>query len=134
MIGKRALFAGVALCASIIAGSAQAQDNATAQDAAGESVATGDIIVTAQRRSERLQDVPISVISTSADDLARANISNVRDLQNVVPGLNIVATGSAQQPMLRGITTTNAAAGNDVPVPVYLDGVFQPNQIANNFE
>ena len=55
-----------------------------ASDVAYES---GDIVVTARRRDESIQTVPIAITALSADDLAERNISNLNDLTNTTPGV-----------------------------------------------
>ena len=90
-----------------------------------------DIVVTAQRRSERLTDVPISITALSGDQLASAGVRDARDLSSVVPGLNFATNGAFAQPTVRGIGTTVSSAGSDANVAIYIDGVYQPNQIGN---
>jgi iron complex outermembrane receptor protein len=101
-----------------------------AEQANAESVqqqASGDIIVTAQRRAERLQDVPIAISALNEETLEQRNIESVEHLQGTVPGLTV--TGFA------GVNATNlvsirGVAGQPVPIgasqatAVYLDGVF----------
>lgn len=119
-----------ALCVSTIltAPTAWAQDNQTGQDADADS---GEIIVTAQRRAERLIDVPISISALSGNALEQAGIRSTEDLTAVIPGLNFATNGAFAQPTVRGIGTTVTSAGNDANVAIYIDGVYQPNQIAN---
>jgi iron complex outermembrane receptor protein len=100
----------------------------------GEANASGDIIVTAQRRAERLIDVPISVLSQSDEELKDAGVTNMRDLTRVVPGLTFTTNTVFAQPALRGIQTTLSQAGSDSPIAIYLDGVYQPNQMFNSFD
>ncbi len=88
----------------------------------------GDIVVTAQRRSENLQNVPIAVTAVTGSQLARSNISNVLDLRNVVPSLNIVNSNNILQTSLRGIGSTAAAPGFENPVAIYVDGVYLGDQ------
>ena len=90
-----------------------------------------DIVVTAQRRAERLTDVPISITALSGDQLASAGVREARDLSSVVPGLNFATNGAFAQPTVRGIGTTVSSAGSDANVAIYIDGVYQPNQIGN---
>jgi iron complex outermembrane receptor protein len=87
-----------------------------------------DIVVTAQRRTERLQDVPIAVSALSADALTEANVRSLQDLSASVPGF--VATSSAGYggaPLsIRGVGGANGG-GNffaDEPVATYIDGVY----------
>lgn len=92
---------------------------------------SGEILVTAQRRSERLVEVPISITALNGDMLERAGIRSTEDLTAVVPGLNFATNGAFAQPTIRGIGTTVTSAGNDANVAIYVDGVYQPNQIGN---
>jgi iron complex outermembrane receptor protein len=95
----------------------------------------GEVVVTAQRRSERLQDVPISIAVQSGEQLARAGITDVRDLGLVTPGLKIDQTGAGfTTPALRGVSTSLTGAGSEANVAIYVDGVYQPSAIANTFD
>lgn len=100
---------------------------AIAQDGAS---AGGDIIVTAQRRSERLVDVPLSVTALSGDDLARANVASFRDIETVSPGTRVSSTGVFTQPAIRGITSTAIGPGIENNVAFYVDGFYQPDNAA----
>jgi iron complex outermembrane receptor protein len=117
----------IAVLASLSAGQVRAAEM---------SVSAGfeEIIVTAQRREERLQDVPISVAVQSADQLENAVITNLRDITLLTPGLTVTGTGANIQPVIRGVQSQQTDPGNDPNVSVYLDGVYQANQISNNFE
>ncbi len=102
-----------------------AQTDAPAQSA--DPAAGGDIIVTAQRRSERLQDVPAAVTAQTAEQLQSANITNARDLTLVTPGLRVEANGINAQPALRGVSSTLGSSNAENNVATYVDGVYQPN-------
>jgi iron complex outermembrane recepter protein len=127
----RALSAGASAMLAA-APAAFAQDNSAANAPArgaqeGTSAADDqleDVIVTAQRRSQRLQDVPISVTAVSADALERANISNVADVTRLVPALVLTQGISTMVPYLRGVGTVSTTPGNEPSVPVYIDGVY----------
>lgn len=80
-----------------------------------------EVIVTAQRRQERLIDVPQSMSVLSTDYLDKINAVQFRDFANTVPGLNFTTSGAGQNRIsLRGVT-----AGNDVSptVGIYVDDV-----------
>src|ERR1700730_11612485 len=85
-----------------------------------------EIVVTAQKRPERLQDVPATVTSVNAEQLDGFHITNNRDLNMVVPGLSIQAQGSYTLPAIRGVTTTLTALGDEPNVATYVDGVYYP--------
>ena len=69
-----------------------------------------EIIVTAQKREERLQDVPISIVVIGADELQKRNIVSIDDLATVVPGLLVQSVGNQRRITLRGIS--NVTFGN----------------------
>lgn len=92
---------------------------------------SGEIVVTAQRRNERLVDVPISISVLTGNALEQAGVRSTEDLTATVPGLNFATNGAFAQPTVRGIGTTVTSAGNDANVAIYIDGVYQPNQISN---
>ena len=83
-----------------------------------------EIVVTAQRRSELAQDVPIAVTAFSAEQLARAGLHTANDLQTVIPGVTIDSNGSRSPIFLRGIGNNNY--GSQSSVLTFVDGVYQP--------
>ena len=103
-----------------------AQENATGS--ANNTGALDEVVVTAQKRTERLQDVPISISALSEADLSRSNVATTSDLPSVVSGLVWSNQGAWVQPNLRGVYTTVAAVGAQSPIAIYLDGVYQPMQ------
>lgn len=98
----------------------------TAQEATRPDGESGDIIVTAQKRAERLQDVPIAVTAVTATELANSGVDQLTQLNTLVPGLNIATAVGAFQPAIRGISTSNNVVEN--PTALYIDGVYLPNQ------
>ena len=95
--------------------------------------AVQEIVVTAQRRSENLQNVPIAVTALSAQQLANKGVSGTAELTAVVPGLNFVTAGGEAQPRIRGIGTDNTAAGNESSVSTYVDDVYYASAAASIF-
>jgi len=93
-----------------------------------------EVVVTAQRRSESLQDVPLSITAVTAKDLQNAGIQTSQDLPMVTPGLRVDAIGAFVKPAIRGITTTQTSAGGEPNVATYLDGVYQHLQTAAVFD
>jgi iron complex outermembrane recepter protein len=91
------------------------------------------VVVTAEKRSENVQDVPISISAVSGKQLHDAGITSTNQLSTVVPGLNFVVQGAYAQPTIRGIGTTVTGAGADANVSLYVDGVYQPSQLGNVF-
>lgn len=79
-----------------------------------ESSADTDIIVTASKREERLQDVPLSVSAVSGDQLVRQQVQDIQDLARTVPGISFIRSGSiagnGNQIILRGLNTGSGGA------------------------
>lgn len=117
-IDKRMTISALALSLSLvaIAPSAMAQETRPSS----EDATTDDIVVTAQKRDQRLLDVPVPVTAVSSDTLVSQNIVSIRDYYSRVPGLQIAGDRSSQI-SLRGITTggqtnpTVAILVDDVP-------------------
>jgi iron complex outermembrane receptor protein len=99
----------------------------TSVEPPARSIDLGEIVVTAQRRSELARDVPITITSATGEQMERAGVTGTRDLQILVPALNIDSTGYNVQPALRGVTTALSGSAES-SVAVYMDGVYQPDQ------
>lgn len=111
-------------------GTAHSQSAPTnAADVQAESF--GDIIVTAQRRSEKQSQVPLSITAYSSKSLATTGVADARALTQITPGLNFQSVGSSAQPQIRGIGSTGSSVGDSSNVALYIDGVYQPFQAAN---
>ncbi len=94
----------------------------------------GDIIVTAQRRAERLVDVPVSVNAISAEEMQVKQINSVFDLGKSVTSLRFEGQAPTFMPTLRGVGTLLLSGSLDASVPVYVDGVYLPNTRGMNFD
>jgi len=95
-----------------------------------------DIIVTAQRRQEAVQDVPIAISAFSAASLEAKGITNTLSLIGYVPnmfGSNNTGLGSANTYYLRGLGNTETIATFDPPVGTYVDDIYLSRQNGNNF-
>jgi outer membrane receptor protein involved in Fe transport len=87
------------------------------------------IIVTAQRREERPEDVPISLTAVSGDQLDRMQATDMRSLGNVVPSLVMTRSGAFTQPYLRGVGK-RSTLGVENSVATYVDGVYLASSIS----
>ena len=101
---------------------------------APDTGALGDVVVTAQRRTESIQDVPLAITAVNAEDLARAGISDIRDLGNTVPGLTFTTQGPFASATIRGVQSMIHQAGADMPVAIYVDGVYENNHTTSIME
>lgn len=121
-----------ALALAVLATSAQAQSVPSGADD-GEADSASEIVVTAQKRTERLIDVPVSVNAVGAEQVDRQRIYSLGDLSRSVPS---VSSNGA----VRGISTGGAARSSSSAVAVLLDGVdlgppaIGRSQIANLFD
>ena len=100
------------------AGAAAAQDGPTTVD---------DIIVTAQKREQNLQDVPIVVTTLSQEALDGAGVRDIKDLQILTPGMTVTSTQSeaSTTARIRGVGTVGDNPGLESSVGVVIDGVYR---------
>ncbi|WP_158094299.1 TonB-dependent receptor [Erythrobacter donghaensis] len=124
----RLLFAGAsALTLAASPALAKAQEQAGPEDAEEADGQLPTIIVSATRRANNVQDVPIAVTAISAQVLDRAGVADITTLDAVVPSFNLNASGTTTGGItlrIRGIGTTGNNAGLESAVGVYLDGVY----------
>lgn len=109
--------------ASLLASAAHAQ--AAPAPAANSDNNPGDIVVTAQKRTERLQDVPVAVTVVSGDSLAKLSNNSIEDSQRLVPALTFVKgdTSLNSALFLRGLGTVSFSIAAEPSVTSVLDGV-----------
>lgn len=101
-----------------------AQTQAAPADDADES-GIADIVVTAQRREESLQKIPLSVVAITGAELRASDIRDVTRLEQTVPGLRIARSGAAARPAIRGVFTESIAANGDPRIGFYIDEIYQ---------
>ena len=108
---------------------------ALAQDAAEEESGIKDIVVTAQRRAESVQDVPIAISAFTSEQLSAQGVNNTLQLGQYIPNLvaiNNTGLGSANGYYLRGLGNSETIATFDPPVGTYVDDIYLSRQNANN--
>jgi iron complex outermembrane receptor protein len=103
--------------------------SAMAQQTAEDDGAPAEIVVTAQKREQRLQDVPVALTVISGDALANQGGVNIENAQYLVPSLNFRKSGTTlnQFLFLRGIGTANFSIAAEPSVSAVLDGVVLAN-------
>lgn len=106
---------------------------ALAQEQPATTSGLDDIIVTAQRRSQDLRDVPISITAANAETLANARVDNVSNIQSISPSISFrvtnIATSSANL-IIRGLGTTGNSRSFEGSVGVFIDGVYRTRAAA----
>jgi len=135
LLHKSALFAGAAM-ALTLASAARAQSSEPLSPPAerAEGTALEEIVVTAQKREERLQEVPVAVTALTAETLESSRVIEARQLTFITPGLVFTQGGFVARPQIRGVATRGVGPGDEATVPVYIDGVYQASQHANFFD
>ncbi len=93
-----------------------------------------EITVTAQRRSESLQDVPIAITALSADQLGKGDIQQLGDIMKLTPGLRFDNQGGNAQPTIRGVGSSVVMAGAGANIALYTDGFYSPNPLMGDSE
>ena len=103
--------------------------NDTASNQAGDTreLNANDIVVTATRRSERLADVPISINAVSQQALQNSGATDIRQMAQLAPSLNVSSTGSEANASarVRGVGTVGDNPGLESSVAVFIDGVYR---------
>ena len=127
-------------------GTAQAQNGSLAGEAppsqaedagvatSGDQGDENEIIVTAQRRSQRLVDVPISVSTASLEDLERAGPTSLENLTKVMPGVYLQRSTYGLSPTVRGIGSTLPTSSGEQTVALYIDEIYYPIPTGNVFD
>ena len=122
---------GTALLALAVAGQAQAQTDPAPPppppaDASSSLAPEGlqEIVVTAQKRAQNVQDTPLSVTAIGGAALAAQGITTVQELNRIDPALQIGHATGTVTTFIRGIGNPVTTAGNEASVPVYIDDVY----------
>jgi iron complex outermembrane receptor protein len=137
---REALLCAVSLLAWLPA-TAIAQDMAQpaeASDAAADADQSGDIVVTARRREENLQQVPVSVAAMTADQLESRSIESVSDLSRSTPNFTFSEMPQSGRIggliFIRGVGQRDSGASYDPAVGTYVDGVYLGRMYGNNLD
>ena len=124
------------LVGAVLLSSTAAHAQVSDADASAEVDNSGAIIVTAQRREQSLQDVPIAVSAFSQADIETRQVNSTLDLVDYVPNLighHNTAVGTANAYSMRGLSNTESIATFDAPVGTYVDDIYISRQGANDF-
>jgi iron complex outermembrane receptor protein len=120
----------IAITAALLASTsayAQTTTEPTATAPAAEAVddsAPGDIVVTAQKREQALQDVSAAISAVGAERIASAQISNLGDLQTVLPSVNFGSDFNQAKVFIRGVGANTSTTGSSTGVALHVDGAY----------
>ncbi|MGH6651172.1 TonB-dependent receptor [Sphingopyxis sp.] len=120
--------AGSLTIAALLSAAPAAAQEAAPSPAAdtAEEGGLSEIVVTAQKRSQNLQDVSATVQALSGDDLAKNGINDVSRLEQLSPGMVFAKGGNDSKIALRGANSNSTFADNTSIVGFFVDGVFKP--------
>ena len=125
-VSKSVLLAGTVLGMSVAAAPALAQEAAPDQASAGQQGGVQEIVVTARKRQESVQDVPVAVSAISAADIVNRDVTSVEKIAAITPQFNVgrASNGSGAQLTLRGIGSSSTSIGIEQSVAVVVDGAY----------
>ncbi len=92
---------------------------------ATDDVGVPDIVVTAQRREESLQRVPLSIVAIGKEALRNADVTEASRLEQLAPGLRLGRSGADPRPAIRGIYTESIQGNADPRIGFYIDEIYQ---------
>ncbi|WP_176594644.1 TonB-dependent receptor [Sphingobium sp. EM0848] len=130
------VLAGVSVLAATTALAQAPQVADEVQSTSAQSGQLADIIVTAQRREESLQNVPVAVTAIGAEQLDQLRVTNVRALTGIAPNLQINTQGLQSNPtiIIRGVASGTSNNAVDPKVGIYLDGVYIGRTVGSVFD
>ena len=135
---KSLTLVSAAALAMALASPAWAQEAAAPPQDTADQVGIAEIVVTAQKRAENVQDVPIAISAFTATALQERAVSDVSSLSNIAPNVTLDAgtpfsgSGAVLSAFIRGIGANDFAFNIDPGVGVYLDGVYLARSVGAN--
>lgn len=111
-------------------GTAAAQE----QSGGGSDGGLEEVVVTAERRSENLQNVPVTVTAISADMLETSRVNSVPQLMALVPALTVIEPTGYTMAYIRGIGSSTLGGGTFSSSATYIDGIYVARTTNNSFE
>ena len=134
------LLAGAGLAALALPTAALAQDAPVAQDQAADDEVGGlnEIVVTAEKRGQNLQEVPIAISAVQGEELELRGLTEAKDLSAIAPNVTVsgaTTNATASVISIRGIPTpADETQGFDSPIGLYVDGVYLARSSASSYE
>ncbi|MEZ5735562.1 MAG: TonB-dependent receptor [Novosphingobium sp.] len=133
MLNKKILLAtSLSVLTLAYAQASYAQDQGQASEDEQQGGGISEIIVTAQKRAENVQDVPIAMTAITGETLKDSGIESADDMTLAVPSLTWQQTHNSS-PYIRGVGKPIVTAGNESSVGIFVDGVLQISPLQANF-
>lgn len=130
---RSVILPAISACIAITASAAEQSSIVGAAATDGPGPRIEEILVTATKRSENVQTVPISVTAMSADDLERVGTESTSELLQQVPGLVTTHGTGNLNLFIRGVGSTDGTAGQEPSTSTYIDGVYVPASYGADF-
>jgi len=133
-IGRRQTIARSAFAVALLLSNTPVLQAQVNQPDAKKSAGLEEIVVTARRRSENLQAVPLSISAFSANDILSRNIADLNKLAEQTPGMNFQTTGAltANRVTIRGMSQLTRGV-DETNVASFVDGVYAPGFSGSEF-
>ena len=111
-----------------LSGSVASNPSRAADESTAAPAALDEVIVTAEKRSENIQDVPISIIALSSQQMRDSGVTDIKNLTVLTPGLTVTSTTdeNSTTARIRGIGTVGDNPGLESSVGIVIDGVYRP--------
>ncbi len=122
---------------AMVAGPEVAAAQAAIPSPAPQSNAVENVVVTAQKRSQKVQDIPITITVLDSKRLAKLDVQSSDQLANYIPAVQIaLPSGRGNQPIIniRGIGLNDTNTNNSGPNGVYVDEVYQATPAGQTFQ
>lgn len=104
----------------------------------GDSLQIEEVVVTARKREENLQETPISITAITADTIADAHLTDLSSIEAMTPNLNLVASTDGSSgginAFIRGVGQSDQVLTTDPGVGIYVDGVYISRTVGSNLE
>ncbi|WP_242128979.1 TonB-dependent receptor [Sphingobium sp. Sx8-8] len=123
---KRELLQSAAILVAILSAAPALAQDAAPQEPQATAGGLQDIVVTARKRAESVQDVPVAVTAISSEMVQRQDLTSIEKIAARTPNLNVgrASNGSGAQLTLRGIGSSSTSIGIEQSVAVVVDGVY----------
>lgn len=125
MMLRTALLAATAISGLLMSSSLLAQTAATTAAAEADNEGLAEIVVTAQRRVENVQNVPLAVTVLSANALDRNDVRDLSRVEVLTPGFSFGRSGSDARPAIRGVRTENVSVSGDPTIGFFVDNIYR---------
>jgi len=135
-MNKRSLLVRTAVVAIAAGAAMPGMASAQTTEESARSGGLSEIVVTAQRRSENIQDVPVAVTALDSNTLDNMRVKDVQNLSGLAPNLQISSQGIQSIPTIsmRGINSGTSDNAVDPKIGVYLDGVYIGRSVGAIFD